>query len=739
MVKALSANRGGFLLSANLEATHERVGRRKRQREKANQRAQQVELEAEKRPRTQNQWLEAERKKTQLPAAAGGRADDKWSADAKDTKSSKASKLDLDDDGPIGRKKAKRMAVLEKKKAQQASKKALKDKKAHNEAVEAVKGKAKAGELAQAASDLLKRCRRDPTGEQRLIALVAERVAGEPEKELELFDIFFELHATGSDLRTKQLALLSAVAIFKDLVPGYKIREPTEQEKAAARSKAVLAVEKHELGLLQTYRRLLPALEAAMKRDAGTFAYALAALVKAASDFNYRQRLIGTAVKYANNPDETVRRAVSEGVQEMVEADRRLESSKEVVLAVGHIAQGAAAGRGAGSLQVELLQILLRLQVGRSEDAALQEAAADYQGADEDVKRGLAEASISQGSEQLRKAEAELLYEVFCVYLRILRQRHIHSRELVASALVGLARWGQQVNLELLLEILTELRQSVQDAINQTDELVALQGLNCALVLLSGPSQALLTDATWLPDALTRALALALPSLHATHSESAAWPPRGCYELADGKHVRASRKELAHTLEAESVPCLVLRVLDNAMRCPHGFGRASDAALASLLETLFLLAMGADSHVGLALLREASVLLKKHRRLHTLLDAEGGLFGLGGVTDRAVTIAWHLQPLACSLSPAPARVGKGLAETLRSRRALLSDLFPSREGRPWLEWEFPQHLAALSEVPTPDKASKAPNGAWLRASKPAAFVLSDAELRTRLGMSNMDV
>jgi len=39
-----------------------------------------------------------------------------------------------------------------------------------------------------------------------------------------------------------------------------------EQEKAAKRSKEVLQLERHKLALLQTYRRLLPALEAAMKR-----------------------------------------------------------------------------------------------------------------------------------------------------------------------------------------------------------------------------------------------------------------------------------------------------------------------------------------------------------------------------------------------------------------------------------------------------------------------------------------
>lgn len=726
MVKKLTASNAGFLLHANLNAVDGKASHRKRQREKKEQHSQEVELPAEKAPRAQGRWLEEERKQTKLPAP--GRS----AQEAADRAEGSAKDFDAGGDGVVGRKKARRMKVLEAKKARAASKKDVGDRKAHASAAEALKGKAKAkdGHLSVAASDLLNRCRRDVVGEQRLLAYVAERVSGNPEKELELFDVFFELHANGASAAVRTFALLSAVAVFKDLVPGYRIREPTEAERTQMKSKGVLSLERHEMALLQTYRRLLPALEAAMKRDALRYAFALAALVKAASDFNYQKRLLTTAVRYASCGDEDVRRAVAGGLQDMLEADTRLESSKEVVLAVGSIAQQRAAGKGAagGGLHIELLQVFLRLQVGRAEAAALQEDTGAMRDADDETRRGLAEASITQSAAHLLKAEAELLYEVFCVYLRILRQRHLHGRKLIANVLVGLSRWGQHVNLELLLEILHELKLTVQDAIAQSDELVALQGLNCALVLLSGPSQALITDATWLSDALTQAFALSLPSLHSTHSESAEWPPARCYELTDGTRVRASAKELEAALEAESVPCLVLRTLDNAMRCPHGFGKASDGVLATLLETLFLLAASADGHVGFALLREASSLLKKNRRLHTLLESDGGLFGLGGITDRAVTIAWQLQLLAASLAPEPARIGSTLADNVKSRRALLSEIFPAREAKTWLQAEFPAHLSALLEVPKPPKLDVAkPQG---RPS--ASFCKGVSELECRV-------
>jgi len=287
------------------------------------------------------------------------------------------------------------------------------------------------------------------------------------------------------------------------------------------------------------------------------------------------------------------------------------------------------------------------------------------------------------------------------VYLRILRQRGAHSRDLIAAALGGLSKWGQQVNLELLLEILKELKLTVKEAIQSMDELVALEGLHCALVLLCGPAKALVTDATWIPDALVAALRIALPSLHSTHSEGRlGWPPRGSYLLDDDK-LSACKKELAFALEEGSTPCLLLKTLEAAMRCSHGFGGASDGSMAALLEQLGLLAAGADSHVSVAILREVAALLKKYRKLHTLLDFEGGLFGLGGIEDRALSIAWPLHALAASLSPWPRKVGLNLADTVVSRRGLLTDIFPGRDGKAWLENEFPLHLAGLLEVPRP--------------------------------------
>eukprot|EP00927_Polykrikos_kofoidii_P006465 TRINITY_DN12613_c0_g3_i1.p1 TRINITY_DN12613_c0_g3~~TRINITY_DN12613_c0_g3_i1.p1 ORF type:complete len:746 (+),score=148.64 TRINITY_DN12613_c0_g3_i1:157-2394(+) len=730
--------RAKFLLSADLTDANERIGRRKRARLNE-ERGDVDELAAEKRPRNQQKWTDERRKQTKLPTKDG--------YDADQGGESRPAVPDAPVEGGMGKKKQKRMAVIQAKTARKEQKKAAAKFRDSAKEVEEMQGKIKPGQLSQAASELLEKHLGKPEAEKRLLAVVAERIAGAPEKEVELFDIFFQLHTKSADKRTRQLALLSAVAVFRDLVPGYRIREQTEQEKSVVRSKPVIALERYEQAILQRYRQLLPLLETAMKKEPIVFAAALSALLQAASEFNYRQRLIATAVRHAGSSIASVRQEVAEGLRGMIEADRRLESSREVVLAVGRVAQSAAkdVGRGGGrgghsGLNHELVEVLLRLPIGKAEDAALQEAGLDGN-ADDEVRKGLNEASISQGADKVQKAEAELLTEVFVVYLRILRQRQVHGRELLASVLTGLSRWGQQVNIELLLEILVELRGAVKDAMDRGDELVALQGLNCALVLLSGPSQALMTDVTWLADALKMGLNFAVSSLHSTHSEASSWPPPRCFsmeETDDGKQQRLCicSKELNRALEADSVPALVLRCLEAALKCPQAYGRASDAALATLIEQLFVLALTADSHVALPLLKQAAFLLRKHRQLYTLLDAEGGLFGLGGIQDHSVSVVWHLQPLAFSLVPEVRKVGRELAGVIPSPRGSLKDLFPSKDGLAWLSTEVGRHLGGCLADPAlaPRQMAGSKHGgtaafavASPRRPKTAAF-LSEAEL-----------
>lgn len=56
------------------------------------------------------------------------------------------------------------------------------------------------------------------------------------------------------DVQVARLAMLSLAAVFKDILPGYKIRPPTEKELAMVVSKDVKKLRDHESGLLRAYQ-----------------------------------------------------------------------------------------------------------------------------------------------------------------------------------------------------------------------------------------------------------------------------------------------------------------------------------------------------------------------------------------------------------------------------------------------------------------------------------------------------
>eukprot|EP00434_Breviolum_minutum_P019961 symbB.v1.2.017609.t1/scaffold1377.1/size122625/2 len=236
---------------------------------------------------------------------------------------------------------------------------------------------------------------------------------------------------------------------------------------------------------------------------------------------------------------------------------------------------------------------------------------------------------------------------------------------------------------------------------------------------------ALLTDVSWLSDSMNGALSLALPSMFSTHSEGD-WPPERCYSLDEEGKVICSSKDMDEAIDSNSVPALVLRCLRAALKCPQGYSNASDAALASLIERLFSIALVADCHVGVPFLREAGLLLRRHQRLHTLLDQEGGIFGLGGVADTTVSLVWHFQGLTCSVSPLLAQAAQALPSGIRKRGSVISDQFPIQDSHEWLTAEVRKHWFAMSNAPAPKEKAK-------KSRKRASFILRPVRPRNAPG------
>jgi nucleolar complex protein 3 len=69
------------------------------------------------------------------------------------------------------------------------------------------------------------------------------------------------------DPKARKLVYLTLLAVYKDIAPGYRIRELTEQERAAKVSAEVKRLRQYEESLVHYYRLYLDALFSELQRE----------------------------------------------------------------------------------------------------------------------------------------------------------------------------------------------------------------------------------------------------------------------------------------------------------------------------------------------------------------------------------------------------------------------------------------------------------------------------------------
>lgn len=74
-----------------------------------------------------------------------------------------------------------------------------------------------------------------------------------------------------TDPLLKKFTILTEVAVYKDIIPGYRIRLPTEEESKVKLSDEVAQVRSFEQGLLTNYQKFLQYLDSIIKGEFTTF------------------------------------------------------------------------------------------------------------------------------------------------------------------------------------------------------------------------------------------------------------------------------------------------------------------------------------------------------------------------------------------------------------------------------------------------------------------------------------
>ncbi|CAM9759191.1 unnamed protein product [Ectocarpus sp. 12 AP-2014] len=313
------------------------------------------------------------------------------------------------------------------------------------------------------------------------------------------------------DHRVCHLALLSQYAVFKDIIPGYRIRVPTAAEMATKVSKEVHRVRAQEAALLRAYQGYLKALEAAVQaavspKGGGASTSAARALASAAircmcgllsahPHFNFRSNLVRTVVAGTSHKLAEVREACCKCLGGVFEQDTQGEVSLEIAKAVAKFIKERKYHVSEGTLKC-LSALPLRVREDERARAKARVKSKNRKRRREgSVEAGLMEADASVDDDVRAKCQADALHEVMLTYFRVLKRRP-PPPALFPAVMEGLAKFVHLVNLDTVQDLLDLLKDLLTEEEGE-EELPLEAALHCVLAAfraLQGPGRELQTD-----------------------------------------------------------------------------------------------------------------------------------------------------------------------------------------------------------------------------------------------------
>uniref|UniRef100_A0A7S4K774 Nucleolar complex protein 3 homolog n=1 Tax=Odontella aurita TaxID=265563 RepID=A0A7S4K774_9STRA len=320
----------------------------------------------------------------------------------------------------------------------------------------------------------------------------------------------------GNDERTSRLATLSALAVFQDVLPTYRIRLPTDAERSVRVTKETKKLWDYERRLLQHYQRYLKLLERTWSsgRDAAGSSggggapsglavasiLCLCELLKAAPHFNFRSNVLSVVVRQMNHGGcDEVSGACCAAVSHLFATDAQGEVALEAARLVAKMAKERKL-----AIRPEVLRTLLSLPLRVHEDEAQAAKIAQAANAkkrkrdreaaevDSDLKEG--EASVDKII--LARAQSDTLQAVTLTYFRVLKADGLsdgRAAELLPPALEGLAKFAHLINMDTVEDLLDVLRAMLKRA----GSLPLDAALNCVLTAfqtLEGPGREMQID-----------------------------------------------------------------------------------------------------------------------------------------------------------------------------------------------------------------------------------------------------
>lgn len=327
---------------------------------------------------------------------------------------------------------------------------------------------------------------------QEEIARLAGMINEDPEEHAGSFKKLAQVGGEGAHPTVQKIVLLSQAAIYKDAVPGYRIRAYKDEDMNNKVSKDVRRTRQYEHSLVtnyQTYIRTLVDLcrnRDEDKADLKTTAFScVCSLLLAIPHFNFRTELLNVLVHELSSRQPSVHfRKSLETLETFFETDEDGGPSLEAVTLLAKMMKAKDY-----DIREEVLNTFFHLRLlnelsaksstsrtDRPEDVSklhgrrVKKEKREHRSKKEKkiakerrvIEKDMREADAAVDYEAREKMQSETLKLVFVTYFRILKER---IPQLTGAVLEGLAKFAHLINQDFFGDILEALK----DIINQAE------------------------------------------------------------------------------------------------------------------------------------------------------------------------------------------------------------------------------------------------------------------------------
>jgi hypothetical protein len=259
-------------------------------------------------------------------------------------------------------------------------------------------------------------------------------ISGETEEKVYNFSDLLSLLGH-SNMQIVELAMLSCLLAFKDVLPGYRIRPATDADKDVIFKKETKRLRDYENAILGAYQRYLKFLDGKVtglknpKKEIPVWdleaKVGLSALrcqcelLRAVPYFNYRTLLLNSIIVRSSQPEKEVNEVCCSTLDHLFKGDMEGEASFEAVRLIGKVIMACKYDVPAGLLRV-LSAVKLRVHADQAKGVrrkAKQERRKRKRDVD-DVESAMLEANPLPEKSNILRFQADSLHEICLIFFR---------------------------------------------------------------------------------------------------------------------------------------------------------------------------------------------------------------------------------------------------------------------------------------------------------------------------------